>query len=193
MLRSHVEEERVISMTTEMPVHEATTMPVGEAVAVAIGVREVSYGSKDYEATVELRREILRKPLGLEFSSAELQLDLSDYHFAAFQNSDNEIGKATIGISNEHLIGCLILRPQSRDELKMRQVAVASSVQGRGVGQMLVARSELWAREHGYQEIVLNARETAVKFYLKLGYEIVGDRFSEVDLPHFKMRKALRA
>ena len=30
----------------------------------------------------------------------------------------------------------------------------------------------------------------AVPFYLRLGYEIVGDQFEEVTIPHFKMKKA---
>jgi predicted GNAT family N-acyltransferase len=39
--------------------------------------------------------------------------------------------------------------------------------------------------------MVLHARETAVPFYLKLGYEVVGGQFEEVGIPHFKMEKKL--
>jgi len=35
----------------------------------------------------------------------------------------------------------------------------------------------------------MNARKTAKGFYEKLGYEIKGDEFVEVTLPHFYMQK----
>jgi predicted GNAT family N-acyltransferase len=41
--------------------------------------------------------------------------------------------------------------------------------------------------------MVLNARDTAIPFYLHLGYELVGEPFVEVGIPHRKMRKALRS
>jgi hypothetical protein len=37
----------------------------------------------------------------------------------------------------------------------------------------------------------LDARETAVGFYKKLGYAIGGDEFIEVTVPHFRMVKRL--
>jgi predicted GNAT family N-acyltransferase len=77
-------------------------------------------------------------------------------------------------------------------KLKMRQVAVAERAQRRGVGRVMVERSEEFARDHGFDEIVLNARETAVPFYLALGYDRIGDRFEEVGIPHWKMRKVVR-
>ncbi|KXK56559.1 MAG: Histone acetyltransferase HPA2-like protein [Chlorobi bacterium OLB7] len=73
----------------------------------------------------------------------------------------------------------------------MRQVAVAESAQRSGIGKAMVDFSEHFAREHGFSEITMHARETAVPFYLNLGYEIIGDRFEEVSIPHFKMRKEI--
>jgi predicted GNAT family N-acyltransferase len=73
----------------------------------------------------------------------------------------------------------------------MRQVAVNDKSQRSGIGSRLVAYSEEYAREHGYETMELNARQTAVPFYLRLGYEITGDPFTEVGLPHRKMQKRL--
>lgn len=39
--------------------------------------------------------------------------------------------------------------------------------------------------------IETHAREYAADFYLKLGYEITGDRFTEVGIPHRFMEKRL--
>ena len=37
----------------------------------------------------------------------------------------------------------------------------------------------------------MHARETAVGFYEKLGYKVVGDKFTEVTIPHYVMEKKL--
>ena len=142
-------------------------------------IRLVEHGSAPYEETVALRYDILRKPLGIGFTAEQLGAEGTDHHLACYDDD---------GV----LLGCLILTPLDDGKLKMRQVAVAESAQRRGVGRALVERSEELAREHGFREIVLNARETAVPFYLALGYDRVGDRFEEVGIPHWKMVKEMR-
>jgi predicted GNAT family N-acyltransferase len=89
------------------------------------------------------------------------------------------------------LLGCLSLLVADDASWKMRQVAVAEAVQGKGVGNTLVEASENLARLAGVNSMVLHARETAVPFYLTLGYATVGERFEEVGIPHFKMQKVL--
>jgi predicted GNAT family N-acyltransferase len=138
----------------------------------------VEHGSAAYEETVALRDDILRKPLDLNFTPEQLGAEGTDHHLACYDG--------------ESLVGCLVLTPLGDGKLKMRQVAVAESAQRRGVGRAMVERSEEFAREHGFDEIVLNARETAVPFYLALGYDRIGDRFEEVGIPHWKMRKIVR-
>src|SRR5688572_28227919 len=120
-----------------------------------IDIRTIQHGSKEYESEVELRRRILRRPLGIDFTAEALAAEKSDIHFGAF--------------SNGSLIGCLVLTPKS-GFIKMRQVAVDETVQNMGVGQKLVGASEAWAAAKGYQEIRLSARDTAVTFYKKLSY-----------------------
>ena len=140
-------------------------------------LRLVLHGSPEYEETVALRDEILRRPLGLRFTPEVLGAESGDMHLACYENGA--------------LVGCLILSPGDAGTIKMRQVAVAEQLQGRGVGRALVERSEEIAREHGFREMVLHARDTAVPFYERLGYERVGEQFQEVNLPHWKMRKSL--
>lgn len=38
--------------------------------------------------------------------------------------------------------------------------------------------------------MVLHARDSALDFYLSLGYSIVGDPFEEVGIPHHRMEKS---
>lgn len=137
----------------------------------------VKFGSRNQIESIKLRRKILREPLGLDFIEEELALESNHFHFVA--------------LHLERIIAVLILVEQPNASLKMRQVAVDSSVQGMGVGKKLVLFSEQWALENNFNLIVLNARKTAVPFYLNLNYMIVGDEFLEVGIPHLKMKKAL--
>ena len=73
----------------------------------------------------------------------------------------------------------------------MRQVAVEPDLQGQGIGAEMVRLSEQVGSEKGFTEMILHARDTAVAFYLRLGYEIVGEPFEEVTIPHREMRKPL--
>ena len=133
--------------------------------------------SPAYALCVALRRDILRKPLGLEFSEAQLAQEEDSLHLACFEG--------------EVLVGTLLLTPRPEGTLQMRQVAVHEAHQGRGLGQSLVAESELEARRRGCTTMVLHARLSAVPFYEKLGYARVGEGFEEVGLPHLGMKKAL--
>ncbi len=38
----------------------------------------------------------------------------------------------------------------------------------------------------------MHARESAIGFYQKQGYEIQGEMFTEVSIPHFQMEKQIR-
>ena len=41
----------------------------------------------------------------------------------------------------------------------------------------------------GYSRVYLHAREVAIEFYRKLGYEVFGEGFVEVGIPHRHMQK----
>jgi len=93
---------------------------------------------------------------------------------------------------NRKIIATLNLKPVSETTLKMRQVAVDTKYQGQGLGSKLVKFSEKYALQNNFNEIVLHARETAVKFYLNLNYEISDPNiFYEVEISHLKMKKKL--
>ncbi len=138
----------------------------------------VQFATPEYDQTVELRRQILRIPLDLEFYPEDFEKEYLDTHLACY-NDQNE------------LLGCLVMTPKIEGQIKMRQVAVAEQHQGKGVGRLLVEASERYASHEGYKEIVLNAREVALKFYLSLAYEKQGKPFTEVTIKHYKMRKLL--
>jgi predicted GNAT family N-acyltransferase len=140
-------------------------------------IRIAPHDSPEYWQAVDLRMRVLRIPLGLDLTEEQLVAEDTDAHLVA--------------IEADRVVGCLVLTPKSGDIVKMRQVAVEPELQGSGLGTKMVAASEDWALQNGYQRIELSARDTAVPFYLKLSYETVGDPFVEVSIPHRKMEKEL--
>lgn len=140
----------------------------------------LEFGSEDCKKSIELRRRVLRKPLGLDFTSADLISEHDQFHFALFYNHE--------------LTGILLLKTMkdiNSSIIKMRQVAVDPEFQSNGLGSILVKYSEEWAIENGYRTIELNARKTAVPFYINLNYQEIGSEFLEVNIPHIKMIKNL--
>lgn len=142
-----------------------------------IRILEIQFSSPEYQRELALRTKILRAPLGLSFSPEALALEFKDIHLGAF--------------TGEQLVGCLLLTPLKEGRVQMRQVAVEEELQGRGIGKILVETAEKLAREQGFTEMILHARESAVPFYRKAKYEVFGEQFIEVTLPHWEMRKSL--
>lgn len=145
---------------------------------MSIEVRVFTFDSDEYLKAVNLRYRILREPLGLKFTPEDRIKDSGDIHIGAFQGAE--------------LVGTLTLSRISNQEIKMRQVAIEDFVQGKGVGRRLVVASEQFAIINGFQRMLLNARETAVPFYEKLGYLTAPGIFNEVGIPHRKMSKELK-
>ncbi|MFZ4506199.1 MAG: GNAT family N-acetyltransferase [Fimbriimonas sp.] len=140
-------------------------------------IREIAFESPEYWAAVQLRLEVLRKPLGLEFSESELAEEISQWHLGGFEQDE--------------ILGCLTLVPLVGGQVKMRQVAVRPEHSNQGIGSALVNYSEEYALSRAAVEMVLHARLTAVRFYQRLGYEVRGEEFEEVGIPHVLMAKKL--
>lgn len=142
-----------------------------------ITITEISSKSADYPQLLEFRNELLRRPLGLNL----FEEDLSDDH-------DDII---LIVKQGEEIVGCVMLHPIDEHTIKLRQMAIAYKLQGKGIGRVLVEDAEQAAEEYGYKKIILHARMTAKDFYQKLGYETYGQEFTEVSIPHIAMQKQL--
>lgn len=138
---------------------------------------EIEYGSEQYRQQVALRHIVLREPLGLQYSEHDLLTESDSFHLVCRQG--------------ETMVACLIIKPLNTGIAQMRQFAVHPDYQGKGIGMQLLRFAESFSRERGFNEIELHAREVALGFYRKAGYIAEGERFIEVTLPHFAMRKKL--
>ena len=141
--------------------------------------RLFDHGTKAYEQSLNLRHQILRVPLGMDLfdgSHDDLSEESRYYHFGAFDDQ----GK---------LIASVLGIPTSLQEVRVKQMAVSEDQQHQGVGKRLFMIFEAYLLDLGFQSFVLHARRPVHGFYLNLGYEIQGDEFHEVGLPHYKMSK----
>ena len=130
-----------------------------------------------YYEVVQLRDEVLRIPLGRSIKNDDLSRDETALIFTA--SKENRV------------IGCVLFQPLDAGVMKLRAMAVTQSLQGNGIGRMLVQAAERAAREAGYSSIELHARMVVAAFYTALGYLPTGEIFTEVGIPHIKMLKDL--
>ena len=142
-----------------------------------MALKIIDHGTPEYQQMVELRYHILRKPLGLDFSEADLEQEKQDVLMGCFDD--------------DKLEGCCLLTPAGNRALRLRQMAVGMGLQGKGIGRVLMHFAENIARDMGNEKILMHARHSAVGFYQKLGYQICSDEFEEVSIPHFVMEKEL--
>lgn len=144
---------------------------------MTLDIRVVGFGTPEHDAAIDLRRAVLRTPLGLDFSADDLAREAADTHFAAFLD--------------DQLVGTVVMTPYEPSKVKLRQMAVADNMRGRNIGAQLVSAFEDHARSNGIGEIVLAARQTAQSFYARRGYATDDVVFTEVTIPHVKMWKTL--
>lgn len=147
-----------------------------------INFRVIEYGSCDYQDMVALRDEVLRKPLGLTFSSEYLQREINDWLIGCYTAQDGK----------EILAGCCILSPVNANTVQLRQMAVNPQLQSQGIGRRIIAYAEQQALNNGFTVLTMHARKTAAGFYGKLGYSMEGPEFMEVGIPHYEMKKELK-
>lgn len=133
----------------------------------------LEWGSKLQVQSIGLRYEVLRRPLGLFFTPEELGDEVHQWHLGM--------------VHGDRVVAVLLLKNIDGKIVKMRQVAVAEALQGKGIGKELVRFSEEFCRRKGVETIELHARTSAVPFYLSLGYASEGEEFEEVGIPHVKM------
>lgn len=137
----------------------------------------IDHGSKEYKQMVDLRTQILRKPLGLNFSKEDLEKEKDHLLIAAYED--------------DVMLGCCMLIQVAPNTVQLRQMAVKAGLQGKGIGRVLMQFSENIARDRGNKKMMMHARKSAAGFYEKLGYKIVGEEFTELTIPHYNMEKEL--
>lgn len=143
-------------------------------------------GRMEAEQTYGLRGEVLRSG-----RVKEVRIDGDDDPFTLHIGAVGSNG-ALLGTSSYYRRPM----PGASEEpaVQLRMMAVAPSVQGRGVGGAILehAIAELAAR--GDRLLWANARDSALRFYLAHGFEVVeGSQFvhDETGLPHTVVKRRI--
>ncbi len=142
-----------------------------------MALKIIDFGTKEYQQMIDLRNEILRKPLGMELESSDIEADKEHILIGAFEE--------------EKMLGCCILVKESDLGVVLRQMAVRNQLQGKGIGRALMEFAETIARDIGYREISMHARSSAAGFYEKMGYNVSGDEFLKLSIAHILMKKRI--
>lgn len=127
----------------------------------------------------QLRWQILRKPWGKQQGSEQDEFEQQAIH------------KMVINDQGE-VLAVGRLEKMDKYQGKIRFMAVSEAAQGQGLGQEIIKALEQQASQLGMKEMSLNARESAVGFYQKLGYKNV--KFSHIlfdEIKHYTMVKKL--
>ena len=133
----------------------------------------------EWDAYYDLRYRVLQQPWKQPRSSAVTPEDETATHFALFEDLQPK-AIARVDFTDRE------------KQVQVRFVAVETNVQGKGYGKQLMKAIEQFASANNISEIILEARENEVPFYLSLGYAITtpGKLLFE-SIPHFWMEKKI--
>ena len=134
---------------------------------------------EEFEKYYNLRWRILRAPWNQPEGSEKDDKEETAMHVMVCESKG-----IPIGIGRVHF--------NSNDEAQIRYMAVEENHRRRGIGALVLEVLEKRAKEKGAKFIILNARDTAIKFYEKHGYKIVKQAHTLFgSIPHYEMRKDL--
>lgn len=134
--------------------------------------------AEEFGLYYDLRWHILREPWHRGRESARDELEEGAFHLMALKDG------AVVGVGRLHF--------NSADEAQVRYMAVEAGQQRHGVGSRILEALEWHARERGARRVVLNAREGAIAFYRRHGYELEDAVETAFEcIPHWRMTKAV--
>jgi len=133
----------------------------------------------DFKEYYRLRWEVLRKPWKQPEGSEKDELDSKAIHAMIKDEKGTALAVGRLHFNNS-------------SEAQVRYMAVSENLRSKGLGQKILAYLEKKATAGGAVCIVLQARDNAVDFYKKNGYEIIDKSFIMYDeIQHYKMQKEL--
>jgi predicted GNAT family N-acyltransferase len=121
---------------------------------------------------------------------------------AVMHGDDNPHAIHLAAYKNEELVAaCLILpqpfppRPEEQNAWQLRGMATVPRYRSDGIGAQLLAQAVDVAELRGGRLLWCEARTTAMRFYAKHGFTVVGSEYlhSESHIPHHLMVRSITA
>ncbi len=134
---------------------------------------------REFEKYYDLRWKILRAPWNQPRGSEKDNLEDVSILMMVYDK------ERVLSVGRAHF--------NSPQEAQVRYMATEEGYQGRGLGGKVLEELEKRVKEKKAERIVLNSRESAIHFYEKHGYRVVGEAPKMFNsLKHKKMRKDLK-
>ena len=142
----------------------------------SLRIKAVKY-QDEIVAIRQIRTKVFQEEQGV---SKELEFDGLDeqaVHFLAYVN-----GKA---------IGTARIREIAPDTVKIERLAVLPEARKQGIARQLMKTALKVISQQNKSLVIVHAQEYIARLYQQLGFEIVGEKFSEAGIVHVKMLKQL--
>ena len=134
---------------------------------------------EQFEHYYKLRYQTLRQPWGQPEGSERVEDDATAVHAMMVDDT----GEA-VGVCRMHLA--------TPDEAQIRFMGIRQDMQGKKLGDQLLHYQENRARELGATRMMLHARENAVNFYRRNGYELEEKSYLLFGtIQHYRMARQL--
>ncbi|MDN3679562.1 bifunctional GNAT family N-acetyltransferase/hotdog fold thioesterase [Vibrio tapetis subsp. quintayensis] len=125
------------------------------------------------------RWQMLREPWRMPIGSERDEYDEMSHHRMIVDGKGRPMA-----------VGRLYITPDNEGQI--RYMAVKPNRRNKGVGSLVLVALESFARQEGVKRLVINAREDAIRFYEKNGFESQGELSDERGpLRHQQMIKSL--
>lgn len=133
------------------------------------------------DAVLPVRMRVLRAGTPSDDPHFEGDDDPTTVHLAAV--ADGEVVAVSTWLERPWPV-----EPERR-AVQLRGMAVDASMQGTGIGGALLGAGVQQAFGAGAEIVWANARDTALPFYLRHGFEVDGEGFRtlDTDLPHHRI------
>ncbi len=136
--------------------------------------------------TFPLRKKVLRSHQPNPILEFEGDSEPDTIHLGYFENEE------IIGIVTLIRRGFYWEKDFYKNAYQLRGMAVDPQFQNQNIGNALLHEVENQSQTRGVDFIWCNARENALNFYLKNGYELIGGSFEIPDIGrHYKMFKSV--
>jgi N-acetylglutamate synthase-like GNAT family acetyltransferase len=133
----------------------------------------------EFEDYFDLRWRILRAPWHQPRGSEKDEFEETAEHISIITTEGR-----TIGVGRLHT-----LKP---DQAQIRYMAVDGEYRGQGIGEIIFRHLEFLARDRNIKRILVNARNSAVGYYERFGFSVIGDGPTLFDeIQHKLMEKKL--
>lgn len=141
-----------------------------------LNIKVVKYKA-EISVIKQIRTEVFQKEQGV---AAELEFD----------GLDNDATQL-LAYMNGKAVGTARVREIDRNTAKIERLAVLPEARKQGVGKELMRAALEIIAEQNKSTVLVHAQVYIADLYKQLGFETVGEEFSEAGIPHVKMSKQL--